>query len=185
MKNHACLLARTVLGLLLTALQGLSQSVYTPYTFTTFAGNAGYGSADGPGNDARFYQPAGAAVDTAGNIFVADSENHTIRKVTPTGAVTTLAGLAGIPGSTDGTGSGARFYFPSGVAVDGAGGVFVADRNNKTIRKVTPAGVVTTLAGLPDRPRGGDGGGRSALRRWRHALVAASRAEARGEAERP
>src|SRR5438105_831978 len=162
MKNHACLLARTVLGLLLTALQGLSQSVYTPYTFTTFAGNAGYGSADGTGNDARFYQPAGAAVDTAGNIFVADSENHTIRKVTPTGAVTTLAGLAGIPGSTDGTGSGARFYFPSGVGVDGAGSVFLGDRVNHTKRKVTPAGVVTTLAGLAGSSGSTDGMGSDA-----------------------
>ena len=172
MKNHACLLARTVLGLLLTALQGLSQSVYTPYTFTTFAGNAGYGSADGTGNDARFYQPAGAAVDTAGNIFVADSENHTIRKVTPTGAVTTLAGLAGIPGSTDGTGSGARFYYPSGVAVDGAGCVFVADRDNQTIRKVTPAGVVTTLAGLANVLPGGADGTGSAARFWNPTGVA-------------
>jgi hypothetical protein len=82
---------------------------------------------------------------------VGDSNNSTIRKVTPTGDVTTLAGLAGGDGHTDGTGSDARFSGPAGVAVDSASNLFVADRNNNTIRKVTSAGVVTTLAG--NRPQ--------------------------------
>jgi sugar lactone lactonase YvrE len=90
-------------------------------------------------------------VDNAGNVFVADTYNETIRKVSSAGVVTTLAGRAGWTGSTDGTGSTARFYGPSGVAVDSAGNVFVADWDNCTIRKVTSAGAVTTLAGSTAR----------------------------------
>ena len=116
--------------------------------FGTLAGSAGsQGSTDGTGSAARFYYPIGVSVDTAGNVFVADSSNHTIRKVTSAGVVTTLAGSAGSSGSTDATGSAARFKNPYGVAVDSAGNVFVADLTNNTIRKVTSAGVVTTLAG--------------------------------------
>src|SRR6266550_4351193 len=87
--------------------------IYEPYTFTTLAGNAGYGSADGTGSGARFNFPKGVAVDTAGNVYVADSYNHTIRKVTTAGAVTTLAGLPGSAGSADGKGSDARFSHPT------------------------------------------------------------------------
>jgi sugar lactone lactonase YvrE len=132
------------------------------YNFTTMAGYAGYGSADGTGSAARFYNPLGVAVDSAGNLYVADSGNCTIRKVTPAGVVTTLAGLAGSYGSADGTGSAARFNFPSGVAVDSAGNVYVADEFNDTIRKVTPAGVVTTLAGLAGNSGSADGTGSAA-----------------------
>src|ERR1035441_5354297 len=110
------------------------------YNFSTLAGNAGYGSADGTGSGARFWNPAGVAVDSAGNVYVADDSNNTIRKITPAGVVTTLAGLAGYYGSADGTGSAARFYHPAGVAVDSAGNVYVADTVNDTIRKITPAG---------------------------------------------
>ncbi len=125
---------------------------------TTPAGLAvAWGSADGTGSAARFAQPCGVAVDSAGNVLVADSDNHTIRKVTPGGAVTTLAGLAGSAGSADGTGSAARFFYPEGVAVDRAGNVFVADTVNSTIRKVTPGGVVTTLAGLAGSSGSADG----------------------------
>src|SRR5207245_241671 len=84
-------------------------------------------------------------------VYVADTFNYTIRKITPDGVVTTLAGSAGQPGSADGTGSAARFgsrsLAPQGVAVDLAGNVYVADTGNFTIRKVTPDGSVTTLAG--------------------------------------
>ena len=115
---------------------------------TTLAGVGGLnGSTDATGTAARFYNPRGVAVDSAGNVFVADHYNDSIRKVTSAGVVTTLAGTAGFSGSTDATGSAARFYRPSGVAVDTAGNVFVADTSNHTIRKVTSAGVVTTLAG--------------------------------------
>jgi sugar lactone lactonase YvrE len=129
-----------------------AQSVYSQaYTFSTLAGYAGNGSADGVGTDAQFYKPQGIAVDTNGNIYVADTENCIIRKITPPGVVTTIAGFARHSGSDDGTNSSARFNSPYGVAVDLAGNVYVADTFNCTIRKMTPVGtnwVVTTLAGL-------------------------------------
>ena len=84
-----------------------AQSNYEPYFFTTFAGNVGYGNDDGVGNVARFHIPNGVAVDGAGNIYVADSGNHTIRKITPAGVVSTFAGLAGNSGSGNGPGSAA------------------------------------------------------------------------------
>jgi len=115
---------------------------------TTLAGREGFaGHVDGTGSDARFYSPSGVAVDSAGNIFVGDGPDYTIRKVTSAGVVTTLAGLAGFDGNTDGTGTVARFGFPHGVAIDSAGNIFVADTFNNSIRKVTSSGVVTTLAG--------------------------------------
>ena len=105
--NHrnSTVLALALLGLAASAGQTVAQSSYTPYTFTTLAGNVGYGFVDGTGSAARFYAPSGVAVDSAGNVYVADGSNHTIRKVTPAGAVTTLAGLAGTGGSVDGTGA--------------------------------------------------------------------------------
>jgi sugar lactone lactonase YvrE len=115
---------------------------------TTLAGMAGMrGSTDGTGSAAGFDYPLGVAVDSAGNVYVADTNNDTIRKIMPTGVVTTLAGMAGMQGSIDGTGAAARFYAPSGVAVDSAGNVYVADTANHIIRKITPAGVVTTIVG--------------------------------------
>jgi uncharacterized protein YjiK len=117
---------------------------------STLAGIAGLtGSTDATGATARFSGPRGVATDSAGNVYVADEGNHTIRKITPAGVVTTLAGTAGSVGSADGTGAAASFNFPSGVATDSAGNVYVADSSNNTIRKITPAGVVSTLAGTP------------------------------------
>jgi sugar lactone lactonase YvrE len=115
---------------------------------TTLAGTAGMdGSADGTGAAARFSEPSAVAVDSAGNLYVVDQANQTLRKVTPAGVVTTLAGTARMAGSADGTGADARFGGPAGMAVDSAGNVYVADRNNATIRKVTPTGTTTTIAG--------------------------------------
>ena len=123
---------------------------------TTLAGTAGVtGSADGTGSAAEFHGPNGVAVDTKGNIFVADSGNNTIRMVTPGGNVTTLAGnsdpLNGA-GFADGVGAAAKFNVPNEVAVDAAGNIYVADSLNRRVRKVTQTptgtnGVVTTLAG--------------------------------------
>ena len=130
---------------------------------TTFAGTAGQGgSADGTGAAAQFTSPEGTAVDAAGNVYVADTVNDTIRKITPAGVVTTLAGTAGQGGSADGTGAAAHSTFPTGVAVDGAGNVYVADSYNDTIRKITPAGVVTTLAGTAGQSGSADGTGAAA-----------------------
>jgi sugar lactone lactonase YvrE len=130
---------------------------------TTLAGTAGtQGSADGTGSAARFYAPSGVAVDSTGNVYVADTSNDTIREITPGGVVTTLAGTAYEPGSADGTGSAARFNGPFGVAVDSTGNVYVADTGNDTIRKITPAGVVTTLAGTAYEPGSADGTGSAA-----------------------
>jgi hypothetical protein len=113
---------------------------------TTLAGSGSVGSADSTGISASFKTPFGIAVDSSGNVYVADSGNHKIRKITPAGVVTTLAG-SGFAGSTDSTGTSASFDFPSGVTVDSNGNVYVADSANHKIRKITPAGVVTTLAG--------------------------------------
>ena len=130
---------------------------------TTFAGEAGgFGSTNGMGSAARFGVPQGAAVDSAGNVYIADTFNHTIRMITPGGVVTTFAGLAGNTGSADGMGSAARFNSPRGVAVDNAGTVYVADTNNHTIRSITASGVVTTLAGLPGSPGTAEGTGTAA-----------------------
>jgi len=134
------------------AIPAQAQSNYEPYYFGTLAKRVGLGwgagSIDAVGGAARFNDPSGAAVDSAGNVYVADTYNHTIRKITPAGVVSTLAGLAGSQGSADGTGNAARFSNPYGVAVDSAGNVYVADTSNNTIRKITPAGAVSTLAGL-------------------------------------
>ena len=139
---------------------------------TTFAGTAGSsGSADGTGAAARFFYPAGIAIDSAGNAYVADWGNRTIRKITASGAVTTLAGTAGGTGSVDGPGGSASFGGPRGVAVDGAGTVYVADTDGSTVRKITPAGVVSTLAGLAGTTGNVDGAGAAALFRFPRALA--------------
>ncbi len=114
---------------------------------STLAGVSGVsGSADGTGTAARFYYPSKLAVDGTGNLYVTDSGNQTIRKVTPGGVVTTVAGSPGLSGLADGTGSAARFNMPSGIAVDGNGNLFVGDMNNNRIRRITPGGDVTTLS---------------------------------------
>jgi len=145
-KIHYTLSALALLTLPVPRSQ--AQSTYEPYTFTTLAGGGGY-TTNAAGSAARFWTPIAVAVDSGGNVYVADQANNSTSKETPAGTVTTLAGRPGSFGSANGTGSAARFNGPSGVAVDSADNVYVADTYNNTIRKVTPARVVTTLGGLP------------------------------------
>lgn len=117
-------------------------------TVTTMAGNAtAIGYRDGLGRAASFNVPRGIAVDALGIVYVADAGNHVIRKIGRSGLVTTLAGNPALAGSEDGAGDRATFDYPDGVAVDSRGTVYVADANTSTIRRISAAGDVTTLAG--------------------------------------
>ena len=139
---------------------------------TTFAGTAlASGFTDGLGSAARFNLPGSIAVDNGGTIYVADTTNFTIRKITSAGVVTTFAGLASASGSADGVGSAARFNLPAGIAVGSSGTVYVADTNNHTIRKITPAGAVSMLAGTPGASGGFDGAGPNARFNLPHGIA--------------
>ena len=133
------------------------------YKVTTFAGLAGEaGAADGNGTAARFNGPTALAADRAGNVYVADTDNNTIRVISPVGAVRTLAGLAGSSGAADGTGSAARFNHPAALIADDSFNVYVLDSDNHTVRKITPAGKVTTVAGVAGQAGSADGTGADA-----------------------
>ena len=114
---------------------------------TSVAGSGTFASRDGNGVNASFKTPSGIVIDSSGNLFVGDAEAHVIRKITPNGDVTTFAGITDFAGSTDGALGVATFNDPSGLAIDAANNLYVADAKNNKIRKVTPAGVVSTLAG--------------------------------------
>lgn len=125
---------------------------------TTYAGMLGTkGGTDSTGTAASFSLPTGVALDASGNLFVSDQGGDTIRKITPQMVVSTPAGLVGTPGRTNGTGSNAHFFLPLGLVVDPDGNVFVADSGNDMIREITPANVVTTVAGTPTNPGSVDG----------------------------
>ncbi|RXE85870.1 Ig-like domain-containing protein [Pseudoalteromonas sp. A757] len=113
---------------------------------TTLAGSGTAGSDEGTGSAASFNFPKAVTVDASGNVYVADSSNNKIRKITPAGVVTTFAG-SGSPGSTDGTGTAATFAAPTGITIDSNGNLYVVETNPHIVRKITPAGVVTTFAG--------------------------------------
>jgi sugar lactone lactonase YvrE len=131
-------------------IQDWTGNVIRKYTtagvLSIFAGSGKAGRADGQGRLASFSQPDGIITDAAGNIYVGDQTYRLIRKITPTGFVTTLVG-SGVVGSADGIGSAASFYYTRGLSIDSAGNIYVADQGNNKIRKVTQAGVVTTIAG--------------------------------------
>lgn len=113
---------------------------------TTFAGNGATGSIDGQGTSASFFHPRDAVLDAAGNVYVTDRDNFLIRKISSTGAVTTVAGN-GIKACTDGVGTAASFKFPIYIALDSNGNLFVSDYDSNAIRKIEPNGNVTTFAG--------------------------------------
>jgi serine/threonine protein kinase/sugar lactone lactonase YvrE len=123
---------------------------FTPPILVGAIGQAG--ASDGLGNEARFSSPSALAVDSTGYIYVADMGNNTIRKISPSGDVRTLAGTAGKAGEIDGEGAEARFTAPSGVAVDHSGNVYVAEFASDTIRKISPEGAVSLLAGSSGNP---------------------------------
>lgn len=132
-------------------------------SISTFAGLAQFsGSTDATGTNARFNTPAGITTDIFGNFYVADQANHVIRKITPGGVVSTLAGQAGVAGNTDGVGTAARFNSPAAVASDSIGNVYVADTFNHTIRLINTSGAVTTVAGLAGNIGNVDGIGSAA-----------------------
>lgn len=113
---------------------------------TTLAGDGTAGFTDGSGTGAQLASPQGVTADASGNLYIADTGNHSIRKITAAGVVTTLVGN-GTAGFSDGTGTGAQFNTPYGIAVDMNGDIYVVDGLNHRIRKVTTLGVVTSVAG--------------------------------------
>lgn len=133
----------------------------TPPQLKLLAGAVGgAGNADGPPGIARFDQPSAVVVAADGSRYVAEARNHTIRRISPDGTVSTLAGQSGKPGSADGVGTQASFNQPLGLALDDAGGLFVADSGNHTIRRIVLAdGGVSTVAGKALQPGTTSGAG--------------------------
>jgi sugar lactone lactonase YvrE len=113
---------------------------------STLAGSGTAGFADGTGSIAQFNGPVAVATDLQGNVYVSDANNHRIRKINAAGVVSTIAG-SGSAGFTDGNGNAAQFHYPNGIATDAQANIYVADNYNYRIRKITPAGLVSTLAG--------------------------------------
>ena len=138
-------------------------SILDDVTVSTFAGSGSDGSADGTGTEASFYGPSGIAMDASGNLFVADAFNHLIRKITPSGVVTTFAGT-GTAGSANGTRTEASFNKPIDLDFDNNGNLFVVDFGNHLIRRIKPSGVVTTFAGTGEPGSNDDSWGGAAAR---------------------
>jgi sugar lactone lactonase YvrE len=138
---------------------------------TTLSGTGVEGNKDGFMDTATFSYPSGMAMDSQGNLFVTDLNGNTIRKITPMGIVSTFAGSTSMAqGTTDGTGTAARFFSPAAIAIDGNDNIYIADGNNSLIRKITPAGVVTTFAGS-GTPGSADGNGTAASFNYPFGLV--------------
>lgn len=142
----------------------LAAGLHAQDSVTTLAGQALVsGATNGAGTNALFNDPAAIVTAANGNFFVADSENDAIREVTTNGVVTTFAGQPGVPGAANATGTNAQFNAPSGLAFDANGNLLVTDTGNNTIREITPAGAVSTIAGIPGSGGFADGSAGSAL----------------------
>ena len=126
---------------------------------TGVGGFSGFSGDGGPATEAQLHFPAGVFVDAAGNLFIADASNHRIRKMDPAGTISTVAGT-GVEGFSGdgGPATEAQLHFPAGVFVDAAGNLFIADASNHRIRKVDPAGTISTVAGTGTAGFSGDGG---------------------------
>lgn len=146
--NAPAAIATDINGNLFVAdkINNVIRRITTTGVVSTYAGTGSSGMTNGPALSATFSTPSGVAVAPNGDVYVADTGNSVIREISSAGVVSTLAGSAGTTGSTDGT-IGARFNAPTGLALDGVGNIFVADTGNHTIRKITPSGVVSTIAG--------------------------------------
>jgi sugar lactone lactonase YvrE len=134
------------------ALNGIVASNDSAFNVVHYAGSDALtaGNTNGTSGDpttAQFNSPEGIVFDSNNNMFVADRDNEVIRKITPAGVVSVFAGTLGVLGFADGTGTAAKFDVPIRLAIDGANNLYVADRDNAKIRKITPAGVVSTIAG--------------------------------------
>ena len=152
-RRSLCLGSAVMLALAGCGGGGSSGPVAAPPGIAVFAGSlTDTGSADGSGTAARFDSPAGLAFDSAGNLYVADQRNNTIRRITLAGQVSTVAGTPGLSGNQDGVGSAALFSLPTSLALEGSGNVVVADSFNLRIARVTPVGAVTTVATVPFGP---------------------------------
>lgn len=162
-KNLGPVLLRYAIHLYNGTIEGtITDRANTVWEFSLFAGSYyESGSSDGPGTAARFSSPSGIARDRLGNLFLADTANHVIRRITPAGQVTTFAGVAGQAGLANGCDTEVRFNAPRGVAVDALGFVYVADTGNRVVRRITPEGKVSTFAGTGDSGSN-DGPGASA-----------------------
>ncbi|OJW74992.1 MULTISPECIES: NHL repeat-containing protein [unclassified Spirosoma] len=128
---------------------------------TTVAGtgNAGYNGDGGQATSAQLYSPTGVAVDGNGNLYIADRDNHRVRKVSPSGGIMTISGTGDAGYSGDGgQATSAQLYTPFGVTVDGNDNLYIADFGNHCIRKVSPSGIITTVAGTGNAGYNGDGG---------------------------
>jgi len=149
-KITATMPARAYTGLVKVRINGTEligpefEYLISEFQVSTLAGSTA-GDTNGTGEAAQFNRPRGVSTDSQGNIYVADSDNHKIKKITPNGVVTTFAGST--QGDADGTGTDAQFNIPRGLAMDNQDNLYIADSNNHKIRKITPNGVVTTLAG--------------------------------------
>jgi trimeric autotransporter adhesin len=154
-------LARIGLAFLFVALLSLSAFAQSGWVINTVAGNGiqGYSGDGGPATSAKLAAPTGVAIDSAGNLFIADFDNSRIRKITPDGVISTVAGNGTLGYSGDGSqATSAKLDTPEGVAVDSAGNLFIADTYNNRIRMVTPGGVINTVAGNGTLGYSGDGG---------------------------